>query len=79
MKHASWYLLPLGVLFILGCAFTTSLDVHHAAQRRVSLAPQLTLILGADPRSTLYLDLAAGTLNLGPMMLAGTVGIEWRW
>ena len=70
----------LALTFLLsGCAFTTSLDVHHAAQRRVPLTPQLTLILGADPGSTLQLDLAAGTLSLGPVTLAGTVGIEWRW
>ena len=71
----------LGIVLALphGCAFAPSLPVHYAMQRRVPLSPQLTLILGADPGSTLQLDLAAGTLNLGPVTLAGTVGIEWRW
>ena len=80
-----WHWLGVTLALLPGCTFVSSLPVHdafhvhHAFTRRVPLTPQLTLLLGADPGSMLYLDRVTGTLNLESVTLAGIVGIEWRW
>jgi hypothetical protein len=72
-------MLVLLPFLLSGCAFATSYDAHHTFARRIPLTPHVALLLGADPGTTLQLDLAAGTLTLDHVTLAGTLGIEWRW
>ena len=84
-KRLCWHWLGVTLALLPGCVFTPSLPkpdafpVHHTFTRRVPLAPQLTLLLGAVPGMILQRDLATGTLSVGPVTLMGTVGIEWRW